>query len=120
MLVNDISGTALNLNVTNDTPKWTGLDNGNWQTGSTGASSNWKLVTGGAATDFIASDNVLFDDSATGTTSISISAANVSPTTTIFDNTSLNYTVSGSFGIAGAGTLTKNGGGSLSLETSNS
>ena len=120
VLANDLSGTALNLDVTNDTPKWTGIDNGNWQAGSTGASSNWKLVTGGTTTDFISADNVLFDDSALGTTSLSINAASVSPTTMVFDNTSLTYSVSGSFGIAGAGVLTKNGGGSLTLETSNS
>ncbi|MEY3896141.1 MAG: hypothetical protein RLZZ214_1661 [Verrucomicrobiota bacterium] len=120
VLANDLSGTALNLNVTNDTPKWTGLDNGNWQTGSTGAGSNWKLVTGGTTTDFISADNVLFDDSAFGTTALSINAANVSPTTVVFDNTSLTYSVSGSFGIAGTGTLSKNGGGSLTLETTNS
>jgi autotransporter-associated beta strand protein len=120
VLANDLIGTALYLDVTNDTPKWTGIDNGNWQAGSTGASSNWKLVTGGTTTDFISADNVLFDDSALGTTSLSINAANVSPTTMVFDNTSLTYSVSGSSGIAGAGTLTKNGSGSLTLETSNS
>ncbi|MCU0748288.1 MAG: autotransporter-associated beta strand repeat-containing protein [Akkermansiaceae bacterium] len=120
VLVNDVAGTALNLDVTTDVPKWTGLDNGNWQTGTTGGSSNWQLVSGGTATDFIVADNVLFDDSALGSTSVSINAANVSPTTTVFNNSSLNYTVSGSFGIAGVGTLGKNGSGALTLQNANS
>lgn len=120
VIVNDVAGTALNLNVTMDVPKWTGLDSGNWQAGVTGASSNWKLVTGNTSTDFITEDNVLFDDSALGSTTIAIASANVSPVATAFNNSSLSYTVSGAFGIAGSGGLSKGGTAPLTLENVNS
>lgn len=113
---------ALSLNVTSNSPKWTGLDNGNWVVGSTGANKNWKLITGGTATDYIQGDVVLFDDSVTtGTTSINISAANVTPATTTFSNSSKDYTLSstGGFGIAGTGPLTKSGTGALVITNAN-
>ncbi|MES2477145.1 MAG: autotransporter-associated beta strand repeat-containing protein [Verrucomicrobiota bacterium] len=111
----------LGMTLNGDAPKWTGLDNGNWQLGSTGASKNWKLQSAGTATDYIASDLVLFDDSAAGSTSISISLASVSPGSTTFDNSSKDYSVSspGGFGIAGSGPLVKNGTGKLTLNTDN-
>lgn len=120
VIVNDLSGTALNLNVTTDTPKWTGLDSGNWSVGGTGGNSNWKLVGAGSATDFIASDVVLFDDSATGTTLVDINAANVAPVSTTFSNSTLAYTVtsSGGFGIS-SGLVTKGGSGSLTIQNAN-
>jgi autotransporter-associated beta strand protein len=114
---------ALSLVVTANSPKWSGLDNGNWAVGSTGANKNWKLVTGGAATDYIEGDVVLFDDSVTsGTTSINVSAANVSPASTTFNNSTKDYTLgsTGGFGIAGTGPLTKTGTGALVITNANS
>lgn len=115
-----VSGTYITLTVNGDTPKWTGLDNGNWVVGTTGANHNWKLITAGTPTDYIQGDTVVFDDSATGSTTINISAANVSPTFTTFNNNALNYTLtSGStFGIASGG-LTKSGTGTLTILNSN-
>ncbi len=115
-----ITGTAITVTISGDAPKWTGADNGNWQVGSTGPNGNWKLITSGSATNFIQGDDVLFDDTAlTGT--VNISDANVSPTSTTFNNNALNYTlISGSgFGIAGAGSLVKDGTGTLTIETPN-
>jgi autotransporter-associated beta strand protein len=116
-----VGGGAISVSVTGDNPKWTGLDNGNWQVGSTGANKNWKLVTAGTATDYIELDNVLFDDTATGTTSVDISTASVSPSATTFNNSTKNYTLGsvGGFGIQ-TGFLTKSGTGSLTINTSNS
>ena len=115
-----LSGSDLFITVSGDSPKWTGLDSGNWVVGTTGASGNWKLITGGGQTDFIANDIVLFDDTALGTKSVNISAANVSVASAEFNNSSSNYTLtsSGGFGIS-AGTLTKNGTGSLTIENAN-
>ena len=51
-----VSDDGLNdiiLTVAADKPKWTGLDNGIWLVGSTGGSGNWKLHTGGTATDYV-------------------------------------------------------------------
>jgi autotransporter-associated beta strand protein len=114
------SGSAFNLTISGDTPKWTGLDNGNWQTGTTGANKNWVLQVDGTPVDYLANDVVLFDDSATGATTIDINAANVSPFATTFNNTTKNYTLSstGGFGIA-SGPLTKTGSGTLTITNSN-
>jgi fibronectin-binding autotransporter adhesin len=123
------TGSSIALQVNGDLPKWTGLDSGNWVVGTTGANSNWKLVTGGTATDYIEGDQVQFDDSATSATTLSggmvaidINAANVAPTNATFNNSVLNYTVgsSGSFGIAGSASLTKSGTGTLTINTANS
>ena len=55
------------------TNTWTGLGSGEWSTVST---KNWTTAGRLPTSD---GNVVLFDDTATGTTSISISAANVSP-----------------------------------------
>lgn len=121
-IVNDLANTSLNLSVTADTPKWTGADNGNWVAGTTGPNKNWQLVTAGTPTDYIEGDSVLFDDSATGPTTININTANVSPSAVVFNNSTLAYTIgsSGGFGIAGSGSVIKNGTGKVTLTSSNS
>src|SRR5262249_38274576 len=106
-----------------DSPKWTGLDNGNWVVGATGANSNWKLITAGTATNFLNNDAVLFDDSVTtGTTTIDIPSANVNVTGATFNNSTKAYTIgsTGGFGIGGTGALTKNGTNSVTLNSNNS
>jgi autotransporter-associated beta strand protein len=114
------SGTAISLVVSSDSPLWTGADSGSWVAGSTGSNHNWKLLGAGTGTDYIQGDVVLFNDSATGTTTIDISAANVNPTSTTFNNSTAPYTVnsSGGFGIA-SGSLTKSGSASLTINTAN-
>ncbi|OYV04913.1 MAG: hypothetical protein CFE26_14355, partial [Verrucomicrobiales bacterium VVV1] len=114
------TGSAFTLTISGDVPKWTGLDNGNWQTGTTGANENWVLQVGNTAVSYLANDDVLFDDTAAGATAININAANVSPFATIFDNTTKDYTLgsTGVFGIASGG-LTKSGTGSLTITNAN-
>ena len=119
-----LNGNNLVLHIgTVDNPKWTGRDSTNWVVGTTGANKNWKLITADTATDYLQGDAVLFDDSASSAVTpglVVISAANVSPTSTIFSNSSIStYTVSGSYGIAGVGSLTKSGSGTLTLTTTN-
>ncbi|MFT3788366.1 MAG: autotransporter-associated beta strand repeat-containing protein [Tepidisphaeraceae bacterium] len=116
-----LNGSNIALNVTGDTPKWTGLVSSEWSTAAIASPKNWKLFNAGTETDFIASDNVLFDDSATGTTTVDITAANVNPASTTFSNSSLTYTLqsSGGFGIA-SGTLTKSGTGTVIITNVNS
>ena len=115
-----INGSTLALNVEGDAPKWTGLDSGTWTSGATGASSNWKLITGGTSADFQSNDDVLFDDSATtGTTVVDIANGDVSPRMTIFSNSVLNYTLTGAeFGIL-TGAVTKSGTGALTIASNN-
>ena len=103
-------------------PVWTGAVNGNWTTTVIAAPKNWKLSIGGAQTDFMTGDTVLFDDTATGTTAVSISDANVSPTSVTFNNThpAKTYTISstGGYYIA-SGYVVKNGNGSVTINTNN-
>lgn len=111
------SGTALTLAIAGDNPYWTGAADGNWDT----STINWKLVTGGTATSFLTSDDVLFNDNATGSMDINIAGANVAANTTVFNNSLLNYTVgsTGGFGIF-SGSFAKSGSGSVTLNTANS
>ena len=99
--------------ISGDFPIWTGANNGLWSGGN-----NWQLFNAGTPTDFLPGDAVLFSDSAT-TTAVSISGSNVAPTSVTFNNSVLNYTLSGSKGIVGAATLTKSGGASLLISNSN-
>ena len=109
------------LTIGGDLPVWTGLQNGNWTVSTVPNPKNWRLQTAGTPTDFINGDTVLFNDTATGTTALNISDGNVTTTSTTFDNSTLNYTLSsaGGFGISG-GSLLKNGTGRLTINTGNS
>jgi len=107
------SGFAITLTIAGDLPVWTGAGTGVWTTASQ-TPKNWKLQTGGTTTDFLTNDAVLFDDTATGTTTITL-GQNVAPVSTTFNNTAKNYTITGAgFGIT-SGNLTKNGNGTLNL-----
>jgi autotransporter-associated beta strand protein len=110
------SGTALTLAIAGDNPFWTGAANGNWNT----ADVNWKLVSANTNTAFLSTDDVLFNDNATGSTTVNINTADVVTNTTVFNNSTLNYTInsSGGFGIS-AGSLAKSGSGSLTINNAN-
>ncbi len=115
-----LNGNNVALQVIGDTPKWTGLVSGNWTTNVVPGAKNWKLAIGNTATDFITGDNVLFDDSATGTTAIDIGDDNIDAGAIEFNNSSKNYTLSSAnFLSILTGLLTKNGTGSLTIGNSN-
>jgi autotransporter-associated beta strand protein len=114
------SGTAITLTVgADDFPYWVGDGDGKWNPATI---SNWKLLSNNSATTFLAADNVLFNDGASGAgpINVDIDAANVTPGSTTFDNSTKDYvlTSSGTFGIA-TGSLIKSGTGSLTLNTVN-
>lgn len=115
------NGSDIILTIAADKPKWTGLASGVWSTAAVGSPNNWKLNTGGTATDYIEGDGVLFNDSATGTRTIDIAAADVLPVSTVFDTNASNYklTSSSGFGIAGNGPLFKEGSGTVVITTPN-
>ena len=119
------TGSEIDLNVTGDFPLWTGANGTAWV-----GQNNWLLYYAGTPTDFLPGDAVQFADAAvtasgavtpvTNTTVI-ISGGNVVPTSVIFNNNTLSYTISGDFGIAGsASTLFVNGAGTVTIATSNS
>jgi autotransporter-associated beta strand protein len=112
------SGSAIQITVNGDNPRWMGDTDGNWNLAT---NNNWKLVTGGTYTNFLASDDVVFDDNATGTRNVNIDAANVAANSTVFNNsTSAAYTLgsAGGFGIS-SGSLTKNNTGTVTISSAN-
>jgi len=106
------------LAIAGDSLVWTGSTSNLWTTSTTAI--DWRLQAAGTPTSFIASDDVVFDDTATGSTTVDISSASVSPTTTTFSNSTLGYVITsgGGFGIA-SGSVTKNGSGLVRLDTAN-
>jgi autotransporter-associated beta strand protein len=113
------TGSAVALSIGGDSPVWTGLQSGEWSVNSIAGFKNWKLLIGGNQTDFQTNDTVLFDDSATGThTAVTINGADVSPTSTVFNNSTLDYSLSGSNGI-NTGSLAKSGGAALTINNAN-
>ena len=114
-----INGSNIAIAIGGDAPVWTGAASGAWSTTAVGTPFNWKLQAGGTDTEFITNDQVLFDDTATGTTSITINDATAAPAGITFNNSTKNYTISGTNGIT-SGLLLKSGTGSLTINTANS
>jgi fibronectin-binding autotransporter adhesin len=103
-----VTGNTLYLNVTAVSDIWAGAINGNWDA----STANWT----GNAMIFANSQSVLFDDTAVGTTSVTVTAP-VQPGSMIFNNSSLPYSItsSGANSIGGSGGLAKVNNGSLTL-----
>ncbi len=112
------TGSALNWVVSGANPIWTGAVSTEWSTNTISGSKNWKLEGDGSPTDYISGDLVIFDDSATSQI-VDLSVASVAPSSMLFTNATLGYTIQGTNGIT-AGTLFKTGAGSLTINTANS
>jgi fibronectin-binding autotransporter adhesin len=110
---------ALTL-TTSAYPIWTGKASGDWSLNTEPSPKNWRLNTGGA-TDFLAGDAVVFDDTVgtAGKTNVTLNNGDVTPGSVTFNNNLYNYTLSGTAGIT-TGSLTKNGSGTLTINTANS
>jgi autotransporter-associated beta strand protein/T5SS/PEP-CTERM-associated repeat protein len=91
-----------------------GLANGAWDVGGT---TNW-LIPPTTATAFTDGDEAVFNDSATGTTAVTL-AGSVSPSTVTVDNSAKNYSFTGAGSIAGSGGLLKLGSGTVTMATAN-
>ncbi len=101
------TGSAIELTVTGDpadTLIWVGNVDGNW---TINGDSNWKLLSDSSSVPFYAMDKVLFDDTATGPTTVTLGAA-FSPETVEFNNSTLDYTLKGA-AINGSTGIVKNG-----------
>ncbi|MEO6477600.1 autotransporter-associated beta strand repeat-containing protein [Luteolibacter sp.] len=118
------TANSITLTISGVTPVWTGVASGTWSTTTVGTPFNWKTDVGGASTQFQTNDSVLFNDTATGTTNVTINDNTVSPAVTTFDNSGVDnsgvdYTLTGSGGI-NTGSLNKLGTGTVTISTTNS
>lgn len=112
------TASALYLNVTANPVTWTGAASNAWNTESPAAPKNWTLPDNSQA-DFITGDTVLFTNTA-NTFSVDITE-DIAPGVVIFSNTSNAYTIDSlaGFGIT-SGSVNISGGGSVTIENSNS
>jgi autotransporter-associated beta strand protein len=100
------AGATLVLTSSEPVPVyWTGIGDTTWSP-ATGL-NNWKN-SGGTAADYADGAPVTFDDTATGV-SVDISAADVLPASVTFNNSALDFTITGAKGIAGATGVMKQG-----------
>jgi autotransporter-associated beta strand protein len=113
------NGAAITLTITGDTPYWKGDGDGTWNLAS---ANNWSLVSNNLPALFLANDNVLFNDNASGAgpVSVDIDVADVAPNSAVFNNSTKDYVVgsTGGFGIS-SGSLVKNGAGKLTINNAN-
>ncbi|MDR3378538.1 MAG: Ig-like domain repeat protein, partial [Verrucomicrobiae bacterium] len=92
---------------------WSGAVNHTWDIATT---SNWLDL--GSQVAYRDGDQAQFDDTATGSTNISLGAA-VSPAAVVFTNNSKSYNLGGAGVIGGAGGLSLLGTGSLTISNAN-
>jgi fibronectin-binding autotransporter adhesin len=127
-IVGTVTDDTANSRVTfqatgSDSLVWVSDVTGTWDVNNSG-NSIWKLASDSSATYYqetaVQGDTVRFDDTAavTGTATVTIPAATM-PFRIIVDNSTTNYTFTGVGKITGVGTLTKNGTGSLIIESTN-
>ncbi len=96
---------------------WIGAGSTTWSTVT--GSTNWKKTLNGMSADYTDGYSVTFNDSAMRT-AIEISASDVAPANVTFTNTDKDFTVTGEYGIVGAGaSVTKLGRGTVTIGTVN-
>ncbi len=120
-LSNDVAATSIDYVVTNTTQplRWAG-GSGTWDTTSTFI---WQ-DSGGTFVAYQESggigDSVVFGDNPAGSPVTVTLNSVLSPIGITANATNKNYTISGTGGIAGLGSITKSGPGTLTLSTANS
>ena len=102
-LVMTVGGSAASL-------VWAGI-NDLWDVATT---LNWTNIGTSALDQFFNFDNVLFEDTLSGSTNVSL-ASTINPASVLVNNSTINYTFTGLGGIAGLTGLTKDGSGTLTL-----
>jgi autotransporter-associated beta strand protein len=112
VLWNDISGVNISAALT-----WN-------NTGGTGDGATWDVATnqnwndGAGPANYTDGSIVTFNDTNNGHYNVTLNTT-VSPASVTVDNSSGDYTITGTGSIAGAGSLTKSGTGTLTLSTVN-
>ena len=122
------TGSSVTLTLNADTPKWTGFDANLGQASSRWAALpfvfDWQLINAGSPTAYLEGDTVLFDDSAIGSTTVSINDGDVHPSLVTFNNSAAVPYVIGVLGdangIAGSTPLVKSNTGIVTIIDSNS
>jgi autotransporter-associated beta strand protein len=106
---------ALVVTSSTYTPAFTwAAGNGAWDT----STLNWKFL--GVTTNYSDGDAVLFDDTASGTSPITVTLnTNVNPSGVTANNTTKKYVLTGPGSITGAGKLQVLGGGTVTLTGAN-
>jgi autotransporter-associated beta strand protein len=115
-LSNDVARKSLDLVVTTagtgPFPLEWAVGNGTWDLNTT---ANWKDFNNVTGAYYTGGNAVTFDDSATGASPITVTLNSTVSPANVTVNSTKNYTISGSGGIAGSTGLTKNGTGTLTL-----
>ena len=92
----DTSVATVNVDYFVDHPVWSGALERTMEHSHGVGVKNWVLASNSATTtDFITGDTVVFDDTATGTTTVTINGADVTPGSVQFNNSAKNYTLTG-------------------------
>ena len=118
-LNNDTANGAIVLTLSTTPPRtlvWRGNTSSTWDTVAT----NWVTQVGGIPTRFIDGDFVVFDDTATGSTSVNIPGTvipgqSITTPGILVSNSAMNYTLGGSGLISGTATARKVGSGTLTV-----
>lgn len=114
-LSNNTASSSIDLVVTKvPATKWNGNVNGDWDIDLT---ANWIDTLTSAATTYQQSDVAVFDDTATGTTTVNLTTV-LSPAVVSVDNPGKTYTFGGSGNLSGPCALVKSGNGTLVLNNS--
>lgn len=95
-----------------DNVMWTGNESNTWDY------QTRNFMLNGEATEFVAQDGVVFTDEAAKVTITTYDLMPIASAT--FNNNTKNYTINGSGGFSGAGSLTMNGNAKLTLNTNKS
>ena len=112
-LSNDTANSSVDVVVSTNTLVWSGAVNGTWDINTT---ANW--TRGGVSSTFNSNAAAQFDDSASGTTTVTLNTV-VSPAGVNFANSAKNYSISGTGSISGTTALVMNGTGTVTLATTN-
>jgi autotransporter-associated beta strand protein len=109
---NNVANNSIDLVVISvNAPRWEGQAGGNWDISVT---TNWINLGDNSPTFYTDGSTVIFDDSASGTTTVNL-VATVHPQSIKINNTNLNYTLTGSGKISGTIGLNKQGTGTFAV-----